>query len=175
MVETQGDMAGESRSRPMRTVMLVSALLIMEAALIVGLMMVLGGKPDVAGAGQTLPDEAQIEDERIVEVLVLDAKLPNAKTGVTYLYDTEIYVQVKQKYAERTAQEFEQFYNEIKADITAIWRTSDPRHFQEPKLENLTRKVYALLNGRVGMDQDDGEPILIKCVIVMGTGFRVDS
>ena len=59
--------------------------------------------------------------------------------------------------------------------------TEPPQHFQEPRLENLTRKVYALLNERFGVDKnsksEDGQPqpIVTKVVIVMSTGFRVDS
>jgi len=159
-----------------KMILAVIALLVFEAALIVGAMMMVGGEPKVAGADDsTLPEVETAEDEKIVEILVLDGKLPNAKTGITYLYDTEIYVQVRRKYADRVNSELEQFYNEIKADISAIWRTSEPQHFKEPKLENLTRKVYALLNDRFGTDADDGEPILVKCVLVMGTGFRVDG
>jgi hypothetical protein len=176
MTDTQPETTtGGGQSKPMKTIVLVLALLLAEAAAIVGTMMLVGGKPDVASAAEGMADGELVEGEKIVEILVLDAKLPNAKTGVTYLYATEIYAQVKQKHAERVEQELEQFYNEIKAELTAVWRTSDPRHFQEPKLENLTRKVYALLNDRFGVDQEDGEPILVKCVIVMGTGFRVDS
>ena len=114
------------------------------------------------------------EREKLVEVLVLDAKLPNSKSGVAYLYGTEVYVQVKKKHADMVGDKVQQFYNEIKADITAVWRTSDPHHFQEPKLETMTRKVNAMMQQRFGTDSEDGEPIVDKCVVVMGTGFRVD-
>jgi hypothetical protein len=87
----------------------------------------------------------------------------------------EIYVQVKSRYSVQVSDEFDQFRNEIKSDITAIWRQSDPREFQEPKLQSLTRKIGALLNQRFGVDPEYSEPIISKCVIVMGTGFRVDS
>jgi hypothetical protein len=82
---------------------------------------------------------------------------------------------------EKVKAEIEQFQNEIKADITAIWRTAEPQHFQEPRLENLTRKVYALLTERFGVEKSvktEGAaplPIVSKVVIVMSTGFRVDS
>ena len=176
MAERPDQSAPRGRKGSFKMILAVLGLLVFEAALIVGAMMIIGGEPKVAGADDsTLPEVETAEDEKIVEILVLDGKLPNAKTGITYLYDTEIYVQVRRKYADRVNSELEQFYNEIKADISAIWRTSEPQHFKEPKLENLTRKVYALLNERFGTDPDDGEPILVKCVLVMGTGFRVDG
>jgi hypothetical protein len=158
-----------------KSVLMILGLLGFEAALIVGAMMLFIREPDVTAANEgEIPAAELAEQEKITEILVADGKLPNAKTGVTYLYDTEIYVQVKKKHADRVLAELDQFANEIRSEITAIWRTSDPRHFQEPKLENLTRKVQALLNERFGTDESTGEPILVKCVIVMGTGFRVD-
>ena len=157
-----------------RTILIVALLLVVEAGVLLGAMMLVGGDPNAASA-EVVTDPELAELEKVVEIAVLDAKLPNAKSGVTYIYNTEIFVQVKQKYAERVTSELEQFSNEIKADISAIWRTSDPRHFQEPRLENLSRKVEALLSDRFGSDAESGEPILIKCVIVMGTGFRIDN
>ena len=176
MAESSEQVQTTAKTGRLKTALTIGMLLAIEAGAIVGMMLFLGTDNRVVTTeGAVLADVEQDETHRIVEILVLDGKLPNAKTGVTYLYDTEIYVQVKQMHAEIVTGELEQFTNEIKADISAIWRTSSPQHFQEPKLENLTRKVYALLHDRFGNDPDTGEPILVKCVIVMGTGFRVDS
>lgn len=172
--EAEAEVASERKKLPLRLVMLIGGVLVVEVAVIIGAMMLFGGPPKVEATEMTVTLDAP-EDEKIVEVLVLDGKLPNNKSGVTYIYGTEIYVQVKKRYSEQVAGELEQFRNEIKADITAIWRTSDPQHFQEPKLETLTRKVQALLADRFGVDQQWSEPIISKCVIVMGTGFRIDS
>lgn len=168
---TGGTKAGSSKLKMM---VVVAGLLVLEAALIIGAMMLMGREPAVARASEAELDPALAEQEKIVEVLVLDAKLPNARSGVSYLYGTEIYVQVKQKSAAMVREKVEQFSNEIKAETAAIWRTSEPQHFEEPKLETLTRKMTAMLSQRFGLDPDDGEPIVTKCVIVMGTGFRVD-
>ena len=177
MADEQAQTSAPPEKGKGKTMIIIATLLLLEAVFIIGVMMVVGGKPDVALAN--IPDPETAEQERIVEIPVLDSKFANAKAGVTYLYNTEIYVQVRNKHSEQVGHELEQFSNEIKANLGAIWRTSDPRHFQEPKLENLTRKVEAFLderfNQRFGPDEDTGEPILIKCVIVMGTGFRVDS
>jgi hypothetical protein len=171
------DQTGATGSKgSLKTAIAVLVLLGLEAALIVGAMTIIGGEPDVASADDSsLADVDNAEDNKIVEILVLDGKLPNAKAGLTYVYDTEIYVQVKAKHADLVNSELEQFYNEIKAEISAIWRTAEPPHFKEPKLENLTRKVYAMLDERFCADPETGESILVKCVIVMGTGIRVDG
>lgn len=162
------------KASPMKTIVVLGVILVVEAVVIVGAMMMLGG-PSTVEAADAVGDIQTAEEEKLVEVQVLSGKLANNKSGVTYLYETEIYVQVKKKYADRVTNELEQFRNQIRAEITAIWRTSDPNHFQEPKLENLTRKVEALLNERFGKSADDGEAIVARCVIVMGTGLRIDS
>ena len=175
MAEAAAEKSGKGRESRFRTMLVICGLLLLEAAGIVGVMMLVGGEPDDARAGAMSGDPEQAAQDKVVEVLVLDDRLPNARTGITFLYDTEIYVQVKQKHSPPVQEELDQFYNEIRAEMSAIWRTSDPKHFQEPKLETLTRKVTALLQKRFGVDEETGEPILHKCVIVMGTGFRVDS
>ena len=69
--------------------------------------MSIAGGPDEVRADPALEAAVVDEGEKICEVLVLDAKLPNNRSGVTYLFDSEIYVQVKQKHAERvTAERF---------------------------------------------------------------------
>ncbi len=99
-----------------------------------------GGPPEVEATEMAVTLDT-LEAEKIVAVLVLDGRLPNNKSGITYLCGTEIFVHVKKRYSEQVAGELQRFRNEIKADITAICRTSDPQRFQEPKLESLTRKV----------------------------------
>ena len=165
--------AGEAKKRSLKGPLMVLGILVLEAGLIVGGMMMLMKPPASTDASMVSEVDAP-EEEKIVEIPVLDAKLPNAKTGVTYLYDTEIYVQVKQRNAEDVQSQLDRFQNEIKAEFNAVWRTSEPKHFQEPRLESLTRKVHALMDERFGTDSVSGEPIILKCVIVMGTGFRVD-
>ncbi len=162
------------RKSPLKLMIVVGGILAVEAVVIIGAMMILGGPPEVEAADipavLTTP-----EDERIVEILVIDAKLPNNKSGLTYLYDTEIYVQVKKRYSDQVAEELQQFRNEIKSEITAVWRTAEMRHFQEPRLESLTRRLQTMLSDRFGVDRQRDEPIISKCVIVMGMGFRIDG
>ena len=161
------------KKSPLRTIILVVAILLIEAGAFIGWMML--HKPERVEASRDVAIIEVPDDEKIVELMVIDARLPNNKSGVTYLYDAQIWVQVKNRYSAQVADQLDRFRNEIKAEITAIWRTSDPRHFQEPKLENLTRKINALLDARFGADPQTGETILAKSVIVMQPGFRVDG
>lgn len=166
--------AGKKSSTKFRVIAGIGAVLLIEAVLIVGVMMFIG-RPGEVRADAEMADSGATADERIQEILVVDRKLPNNKSGVTYLYDTEIYVQVRARHADRVTAELEQFRNEITAEINSIWRTSHPSHFLEPNHENLNRKVEALLQRRFGNDSQSGEPIVVRTIIVMGTGFRIDS
>jgi len=163
----------KAKSINFKMVVIVASILLVEAAAVVAVMVFIAGPPKVEAS---MMSQSEVTgDERIVETLVLHAKLPNSRTGVTFLYDTEIYVQTEERFAGQVSRELEQFHNEIRAAISAIWRTAEPHHFQEPNLESLNRNVYALLSKRFGTAIDAEEPIIRKCVIVMGTGFRIDS
>jgi flagellar basal body-associated protein FliL len=158
----------------LKTFIIIAVVLVVEAAAIIGIMFVVG-RPDETRAMPITADMEMSDEDKIVEVMVLDTRLPNSRSGVTYLYNTEIYVQVRKRHADRVAEHLEQFQNEIKSEIAAIWKTSEPHHFQEAKLESLKRKVYALLNDRFGPSEDDSGPIIRKVVIFMGTGMRLDG
>lgn len=162
------------KKSPLKLAVVGLVVLLIQAGIVIGAMMVVG-KPAEVRSEDLLNVDQLPEEEQIVEILVLDAKLPNAKKGVTYLYDTEIYVQVKKKHELDVSKELEQFRNEIRAQITAIWRAAEPNHFLEPHMENLTRKAEALLRDRFDDDPEAEEPVIQKCVIVSGTGFRIDS
>ncbi|MGI9013781.1 MAG: hypothetical protein ACR2GY_05960 [Phycisphaerales bacterium] len=157
----------------LKKIIFIVALLGIEAAVLLGVVMVLKG-PATVEASDILPD-LKPEEEKTVEVLVLADRLLNSRSGINFLYDTEVWVHVKKKHEERVADELNRFRNELKAELMAIWRTAEPRQLQEPKMENLTRKAQTLLDRRFGVDGDTGEPIIQKCLIVSGPGFRVDG
>jgi hypothetical protein len=164
----------ETSSKRQRLAVAVTVALFVEALLvIVGVAIVRGPRSALATAVDAGPAEA--DAQRIAEVLVLSARLPNNRSGATYLYETEIYVQVRRKHLPRITVELEQFHNEIRAELAAIWRTSEPQHFREPRLESLTRKTNALLGERFGFDPLTGERLVKKTVVVMGTGYRVEA
>ena len=156
------------------TLLLVAGVLLVEAAAFVGFMTFSGG-PDAAHAGGALDVVGVDPDQAIVETLVLDARLQNNRSGVTYVCDTEIWVQVRGRHQGAVESEISRFNNEIRAEINSIWQGSEPRHLREPGLQTLTRKIYALLSDRFGHDLETGEPVIVKCVIVAGTGFRADA
>lgn len=147
-------------------------LLVVEAAVFGSLFMFLS-KPKSAAATEPVVVKDP-EEEKLVEILVLNERLANDRSGLTFVYPTEIYVQVKRKDEVWVTEEIERFRNEIRADVVAVWRTAEPHHFQEPRLESLTRRVETLLRERFDNQQAEAEPVVAKCVIVSGTGIRIN-
>lgn len=163
-----------AKKSPVKTLILVFGIVVIEAAAIIGFFKMTEPDPVSASPDNTATLEVD-ELDKIVELRVIDARLPNNKAGITYLYDTQVWLQCKQRYADQVNDVLDRHRNEITAEVTAIWRTSDPRHFKEPKLENLTRKVSALIDARFGIDPELGQPFVTKSLIVMQPGFRVDG
>jgi flagellar basal body-associated protein FliL len=153
--------------------MLITVVLLVLEAAVFGVVFMFLGKPKSVEATEPIVHKDP-EEEKIVEILVLNDKLANDRSGLTFVYPTEIYVQVKKKDETWVTEEIERFKNEIRADVVAVWRTADPHHFQEARLESLTRRIEALLRDRFDKHNTDGEPVVVKCVIVSGTGIRVN-
>ncbi|MFZ9882202.1 MAG: hypothetical protein ACO3QC_12465 [Phycisphaerales bacterium] len=117
---------------------------------------------------------ANPEEEKPVELLLLDDRLVNDRTGISYLYDTEIYVKVRKKDELWVKDEIERTKNEIRAQVSGIWRTAEPHHFQEPMFDTLTRRIETAMRERFDHRSVDGKPTVEKCVLVVGTGIRVN-
>lgn len=117
---------------------------------------------------------ANPEEEKPVELLLLDDRLVNDRTGISYLYDTEIYVKVRKKDELWVKDEIERTKNEIRAQVSGIWRTAEPNHFQEPMFDTLTRRIETAMRERFDHRSVDGKPTVEKCVLVVGTGIRVN-
>jgi hypothetical protein len=117
---------------------------------------------------------ANPEDEKLVELLVLDDRLVNDRTGISYLYQTEIYVKVRKKDEEWVKDEIERSKNSLRAQLGGIWRTAEPTHFQEPLFETLTRRVETVMRERFDHKSTDSKPVIDRCVLVVGTGLRIN-
>jgi hypothetical protein len=62
----------------------------------------------------------------------------------------------------------------IRAKVGGIWRTAEPTHFQEPLFETLTRRVETVLRERFDHKSTDGKSVVDRCVLVVGTGIRIN-
>ena len=156
---------------PLVPIIAVAAVLLIEAAVIVGLFVFSGGPSEVKAE----PGVADLvaEGEEPAEVLILSGKFQNTKSGRSYMYDTEIYVVVKQKHLEYMEEKKEQMQASITKDITTIFRRAEPSHLREQDLATLTRQVRAALESRWGHDVND-EPYIQEVLVTKCMEFASD-
>ncbi|NOG53581.1 MAG: hypothetical protein HND57_04525 [Planctomycetes bacterium] len=84
--------------------------------------------------------------------------MSNNKQGVPYLYETEVYIQVKRRYKADVTSLLEQNTARIKTEISTLWRQAEPRFFEEPQLNTLSRQVETKLRDIIPDDPESGEP-----------------
>lgn len=160
-----------AKSGKMKAVIIVAAVMVLEAGAIVGTMALSGGPKPADGASVEVDDQA--EQNKLVEVLVVKGKFDNHRTGRTYLYDTEIFVTVRNKHSEQFALDLEEAKTQVSVDVQTIFRRLEPAHFQEPTLATLTRQIKAKLDERFGNDTDD-EPIIESVLVAKCLKYRAD-
>jgi len=169
--EGDGGAAPAKKSGGLKFIIVVLALLGIEGAVL--FFVFAKGAPKKVDAAEPVV-VANPEDEKLVELLVLDDRLVNDRTGISYLYETEIYVKVRKKDETWVKDEIERSKHSLRAQIGGIWRTAEPTHFQEPLFETLTRRVETVLRERFDHKSTDGKSTVDRCVLVVGTGIRIN-
>lgn len=156
---------------PVKTIMIMAAVFIIEAAAISAVWF-FAGQSEPASAQNPNNDPA-LALEQPVEVLVIQGKFQNTRSGRPYLYDTEIYVVVKQKHTGYIERVLENTRVAITSEVSKLFRKAEPAHLLEPELSTLTRQIHAMLDRRLGRDED-GEPYIDKVLISKCTQYRSD-
>jgi len=170
--QNKADAAASGGSKlPIKTLIVLAVVVVVEAVAISAVFLLAGGPADVKADGAQVDPMA--DADRLVEELVLDDKFQNTKTGRTYVYDTTIYVVVKQKHREQVARYIEEMQAQIKADVAIIYRRAEPTHLLEPTLGTLKRMIKASLDEKIGRDEE-GDPIIDKVLITKFSQFRAD-
>ncbi len=130
-------------------------------------------KDDGHGGGGGDKAGPTLGPEDIAETIVVKDKFPNNQTGRAWLWDVEVYVQVKYKRLDAVSAMLTTRSAEIKTGIARIWRTGQHAYFNEPGLETLTRQVREFLNGIVGTSAD-GQPMIERVLIPRCVGFPTE-
>lgn len=165
--QIQGNESGESSggASPMKTLLVILAVMLLEGAGIVGFMMMSSGPSEVSG--DTLQAELDAQQNKLVEVLVVEERFDNLNSGRTILYDTGIYVKVKKKHEEKVKMNLKESVATIKSEIGQIIRQSEVAQLNEPTKSTLTRRVKKMMDERFGMDESDepiiGQVLIVKC------------
>jgi flagellar basal body-associated protein FliL len=167
------DGAAEAPARkklPIKVLGIVGVLMIAEGA---GVFMVLGaGKPKASGAAEPakLVDDSS---EKTQEIELVTDKFQNMTSGHPWVWDLSIFLQVKNKSAERVGGVLEQRQAEIKEGLGQIVGRARHSQLAEPEKQTLTRQVGAFLEKMDGLSAD-GKPLIERVIISKCRGFQAD-
>ncbi len=156
---------------PIKTIVVVLGLLVIEAVVVIGAVTMLGKPNEVQGQG--FVDETPGIDEQMSEVLIVADKFPNHHTGRVWLWDTEVQVKVKGKHLEHVQSIVQDRSAELKSGIGRIIRTAHHNHLKEPNLETISRQLREYLYGVFGQDAE-GEDRLQEVFLPRCVGFPAD-
>lgn len=142
-------------------VLIAAAIVVALEAGTVAATMKMSSGPKAAMAEQvTTAPAAPVE--RDVEVKLIDAKLPNSKSGRLWIYDLGVVAKVAEKNKEKVTELFAQREAEIRDKVRTIISSADPKALEEPGLETVRRQISYQLEQSIGKDMIK-ELLIPKC------------
>lgn len=172
MADEQKQEAAEKKGSPIKTLLIVGGLMIAEAVAVFALVSFSGIGASGAEA-KAMEGLEQNDREKLVEIELTDNKFPNNTTGQIWLWDTQVYLQVRTKNAETVEAELERRQAEITAGLRLIFSRIQDRHLKEPGSETITRQLTAYINDVFGQDPD-GEERVERVLLTKLAGFPAD-
>lgn len=157
---------------PIKTIGIIGVIMAVEAA---ALFVVLGGLggPKKSEAAVDPKHVEHDETQEVQEIEIVSEKFQNMTTGKVWVWDVSIFVQVKQKNAERVEKVLEQRGAEIKEGLSQIVSRAQHAQLKEPERQSLNRQFSAFLEKVIGMDADN-KPLIDRVLIPKCRGFPAD-
>lgn len=157
---------------PMKMIIVVAVVMIVEGALFGAGIMLFGDSPPAVEAS-TLEDDQKAKEQDLVEVLLVGGKFQNTRQGAqAYMYQTSIYVLVKQKDQAYVEEQIKAEINRITDEIIEVFARAEPAELSAPERLELKRKIMAKCNERFKVDAD-GKPYIHG--VVMSGWMRISS
>jgi flagellar basal body-associated protein FliL len=164
--------APAKKGLPIKMIAIIAVVMIVEAAVVVGIFSMLKPKDLHAKADPThiVSDDGDVPKE----LPVIEDRFQNMRTGQNWIWDLSIAVQVKTRHSEKVAAVIKGRSGEIKEGIRQIIARADPAQLKEPELKSLNRQVSALLEKVIGVDEKSNEPLMERLLIPRARGFPAD-
>lgn len=166
---------GDSKKKLLLGGLVAGVMLLEGVGLYVGMKM-FGSGPDEAAAGDGIVGEDKDAASAKPEVPIVKIKVPNRKTGKTYLYDIEVAATInvpEGKTPDAFKPEIEtkltSHENAIRDRLSYLIRTADPQQLDEPGLVMIRRQIKAELDKILG-----DEKLLDRILIPRWTPLRAD-
>ena len=164
--EPAAEAAPAKKKLPMKMIMAGLAVVVLEGATI-GVTAMMTGGPKRAQADVPASAPAPVV-EKDVELVIVDAKLPNNQDGKLYLFDLQVVAKVEEKNEKKVEELLKERAAEIKDRIRTIIASSDRKSLSEPGLETLRRQVMYQL------EQDLGKDLIKELLIPKCTPYRAE-
>ena len=160
------------KSGPLKMIIVVAVMMILEGAGVFFLVSSMGG-PDMVEATELEGLEGTGE-EAPVEIALVEERFQNMQTGRVWEWRVEIFLRVRQKNVDEIVAIQERDAATIKEGVAMIFRRANDRHLREPGLETITRQLTTYLNEIFGLDPD-GLPRIDRVIIPECKGFPADT
>lgn len=166
---------GKSKKRILMVLAIVGLVLVMEAATVfVVIWMTESASAGAANAAEPAADVQAGEHVQWVEMPLLAEKFQNSRTGVSYIFDTEIFILVRESDQTMLQTRIEAEQAQLCRDIGTIFRRAEPHHLNEGELRTITRQIETAVNKQLGTNPDSGEPYVREVIIKKCMRFRSD-
>ena len=169
--ENPGEGGQSNGSSPLKLIIILLVVMIVEGGAIYAFMALSGGPAEVQA--DPLQEELDNQANKLTEIEIAKDRFLNLKTGRTVLYDTQIFITVKNKHAEKTKTDIEASKAQISSEIARILQQAEDAHFAEPTKGTLKRLIKAMMDERFKLDEDN-EPIIQSILITKCIPIRVN-
>ncbi len=168
---TEEQSAEKKKRFPLKTILILAGVLVLEVATVVVVFALKPMPPDVIADSTIVKDGG--EEEQIEELLV-EEKFSNLLRGETIIYDTQIYITIRRKHQETARGQIDMNQARISSDISTIIARAQPAHFAEPTKATLKRQIKAAVDQRLDVDLDDN-PIVEEVHIIKLIPYKADN
>lgn len=166
------DAAPGKKKLPLKTLIVVGALMLAEGAAVFFVVGMLGGPRE--GKAETEAKHVEHdESEETTEVEIASEKFQNLTTGRVWVWDVSVFVQVKNRNSERVEKVLEQRNAEIKEGISQIISRAQHAQLKEPERQSINRQFGAFLEKVIGSDAE-GKPLVERILIPKCRGYPAD-
>jgi len=154
------------------TMLVVAAMMLLEAVGVYVLVGIIGGGPSSAGASEIQGLE-QLDEEAPVEILLVEDRFQNLDSGRVWGWQTEVYLKVRKKNEAAVNEILARDAAEIREGVALIFRKARDRHLREPGMETLSHQLMAYAVEVFGLDGDE-LPVVDKIIIAKLKGTPED-
>lgn len=155
-----------------KTMGMIAAIMLAEGAGVYFLVSMTSGADNAAAQ---IAGEEEAEREKTQELLLVEDRFQNFDSGTVWLWDTAIYLQVRNKNVDKVQEIMKRREAEIKEGISLIFRRAEDRHLRsDPGLETITRQITTYVNDVFGTDKDE-LPLVERVIIPRCTGINASG